>query len=159
MADVADEDRLHAQRQAVQHVLDSERELIGAAERRSEHSACAAGRLHADIPARARPHEQAYLDAMPAPQRHHFSNLIVGLQHDAAALTDSVDGEIVRRGALQNGFHRPRPFRRRNLDSIMAAVAKSLCRGGQIVGIAYWQLEAGQHGVGLGHFVSPGRTG
>ncbi len=88
MADVADEDRPDAELEAVQDVLDAERELIGAAQRRAEHAARAAGRLHADVPARARADEEAHLDVVRPPERDHLPDLGVGLQHDAAALAD-----------------------------------------------------------------------
>ena len=94
-----------------------------------------AGRLDADIPVRPRPDEQAHFDAVPPAERDHLADLVVGLEHDAAALADAVNHHAVTGRALQHGVHRPRPLGRRNLDPILAAVGEPLRRRRQIVGV------------------------
>ena len=89
-----------------------------------------------------------------APSATISADFVVGLQHDAAALADAMDGDLVDGRALQHGFHRPRTFRRRNLDPEMAAIGESFCRGRQIVGIARRQADAGKIVAGFGHVSS-----
>ncbi len=126
------------------HVLDPVRELVGAAQRRSDDFARRARRLHADVPIRARADEQAHLDAVLASERDHPADFPVGLEHDAAALADPMDRDTVLARRGDNRLHRPRPFARRNLDPILSAVGKSLRGGRQVVRIPRGKIQAAE---------------
>ena len=67
MTKVADEDGFQAQVDAVQYILNPERQLVCAAKRRAQHPAGARCRLGTRVPPRSRSHEQADLDAMFPP--------------------------------------------------------------------------------------------
>ena len=79
------------------------------------------------------------------------NNLFVGLQHDAAALADAMNRDVVARRGLNHGFHRPRPFGRRNLDAVLAAVSEPLVGRRQIVRVAHGKLESRQDGGCFAH--------
>jgi len=97
--------RAQAERGAVAHIVDAVGELIDAAQRRAEHLAGRARRLDADVPVGARPDEQADIDPMPSSERHHLPDLVIGLEHDAAALAHPVDGDLASGGFRNHGPH------------------------------------------------------
>ena len=78
---------------------------------------------------------------MLAAERQHLADLVVGLEHDAAALADAMDGHVPGRRLVDDGAHRPRPFARRDLDAVLPAVRESLRRRRQVVRIAHRQTE------------------
>jgi len=129
----------------VQHVVDPVSELIGPAKGRSDDASVGAGGLDADVPVRARPDEEAHLDPALAAERDHGADLVVGLQHDAAALTDPVDRYCVRVRLGHDRLHDARPFARRDLDSILPAVGKPLARCRQVMRIALRQVEPSEN--------------
>src|SRR5207249_5923644 len=94
LAHVADQHRANAQAAGVPHVLYAVDELVGSAQRGPQHAAGATRRLHAGVPVRARPDEETDFHAPPAAERDHALDLLVGLEHDPAALTDAVDRDL-----------------------------------------------------------------
>ena len=93
----------------------------------------------------ARPDEEAHLDPALAAERDHGADLVVGLQHDAAALTDAVDRYAVRVRLGHDRLHDARPFARRDLDPVLTAVGEPLARGRQLVRVALRQVEPGEN--------------
>src|SRR5207244_8944866 len=91
LAHVGNEHRVDAERGGVAHILDAVSELIDTAQRRAEYSPRRARRLDADVPVGAWTDEQTDFDPVFAPEREHPADLLVGLQHDAAALADSMN--------------------------------------------------------------------
>ena len=116
-----------------------EGKLIGAAERRAQHAAARRGRLHACIPIRARPHEQAHFDAVLAAKRQHVANLVIGLQHDPAALTHAMDRDLPCRCFSDDRAHRDWTLARWNFDTVLAAICKAFRGRRQITGVANGQ--------------------
>ena len=74
---------------------------------------------------------------MRAAQREHGRDLLVGEEHDAAALADAMDADAVLGRRQHHRFHRPRPFDGRDLDPILAAVVEALGGVREVMGVAF----------------------
>ena len=74
-------------------------------------------------------------------QRKHLADLVVGLQHDAAALTDAVDADLPRGGFLDDRAHGLRALARGDFDAVCGAVGKPLRRCRQIVRVPHREVE------------------
>src|SRR5262249_13293017 len=139
------------------HVLDPEPELVYAAQRRTDDAAGCGRCLNADVPVRARPDEQAHLDAVLASDRDHPTYLIVGLQHDAAALAHTMNGDTLLAGRGDHRCHDLRPLAGGNFDAILPAVTKPLPGSTQTVRVAHWKAQVLEDlfGSTLGHSPPP----
>ena len=127
----------------MEDVLDAERELIGAAERRPEHAAGAAG-----TPARRRPSWRAARRtgtlrrraACRAPPSRRISSSVCSMMPLPWLMRWIVTA--CSAAALDHRLHRPRTFGRRNLDPDTARRRRTACRRRQIVGVADGKLGA-----------------
>ena len=136
LPDVGDQRGTNAQLRGMPDVLDSEGQLIGATQRGTEHLARHGRGLHADVPVGARSDEEAHFYPLRLSQGDHPLNLLVGLEHDAAALADAMNRYGVLAGGRHDRLHRAWPFARRDLDAVLSAVVETLARGRQVVCVA-----------------------
>jgi hypothetical protein len=131
-ADVGDQNARDAQAHGALDVFHGINELIGAARAQSQSLAALRIDLRTDVERAARADEKIDFDLVPAAELDHLENLVVGQQHDAAALADAVNRHGPLGGLGQHGLERPRPFRARDLDAVLRAVRKAFLRGRQI---------------------------
>ena len=68
-----------------------------------------------------------------AASRGRVVELVVGEHEDAAALRDTVDGDVEARRLLEHGLEATRALGARDLDPVLRAVGKALRRVGQVV--------------------------
>ena len=74
-------------------------------------------------------------------QAHHFDDLGVGLEHDAAALADAIDANAVLLGRRENRSHRAWSLYAWDLDAILGAVVEATGGGGQVVSVTGGEAE------------------
>ena len=134
-------------------ILNPVGQLIDAAQRRTEYLARGARGLHADVPVGARSDEEAHLDPVRTPERDHPLDLIVGLEHDTAALGDAVNRDGMLAGGRHDRLQRARSFARGNLDAVLSAVGELLARRRQVVGVARGKAQIVEDRVGGAHSV------
>src|SRR2546428_709091 len=90
-----------------------------------------------------------------AAQCEHGGDVLVGEQHDAAALADAMDADLVLGRCRHDRFQGPRPFHGRDLDPILAAVGEPLGGVGQAVGVRFRKAAGSQDRSRAAHGEAP----
>ena len=86
---------------------------------------CRARGLPAGLKGRPRTHEQAHFDPLFCSDVYHLADFFIRQKHNAASLADSVNGHSPIFGGINHLAKDARPLATGNLNTPLAAIAKS----------------------------------
>jgi hypothetical protein len=154
---VGDEEAAHAEGTRAERVLDAAGERVVTTGPQSGAAGVGTGG-GSDVPAPARPGEQAEFDVAFGAGADHLGDLVVGEHPHAAALADAVDRQVQPGGLLEYDGQHLRPLAGRDLGAPAAAVGEPVCGGVRGVLRGRGQAECGE-GRSTGAAGSGGSSG
>src|SRR5439155_12856488 len=107
--------------------------------------------LRPGLERRARPDEEADLDALALADAGHLLDVSLAEQQHAASLAHAVDGHLVLLRGLDHGAKHTRPFDARDFEPVLAAVGEALLGGLERVIVLSGKFELGEELLGLFH--------